>query len=114
MTMEHRYAEALREVAELKSQIAVMHAGYNCALKERDNLKGEVARLADRASVSHAVADGRLDIMIELRTTLERLRARAKECVMSQGEILCDACAEVTRELRDDPRELALYEDVKP
>lgn len=48
MSLVHRHAEALREVADLRSQIAVMRVGYNGALKERDQVKADLA-----SSVKH-------------------------------------------------------------
>ncbi len=160
MSMEHRYAESQRRVSELKAQIAVMHAGYNGALKERDQLKADLARSVKHETTQEnadsvrgywekeyrraikerdeldkelkAIRIGYEDMvdrlekggglepcyedngcdpdkcagghrtMAEVCAKLQRLEGLARECVMSQGEILCDACARVTRALRGE------------
>ena len=86
----------LRQVVDQqKLEIRVDQRGWKRDHEITLRLKQEL-KAAQALSVEKGIAHANVEV------TLRRLETRARECVMSQGEFLCDACEDVTLELRGE------------
>ena len=94
--LEEELLVQIGTVAAARLQLDVLNDEARSLKSEVDKWKAEAHKQAGQVfSQASAVAS---DLKL-----LHDLRIKARECVMSQGEILCDACLAVTRELRADP-----------